>query len=92
MKQEEFEKFVRDTICEHPDWIAGTIQAMNYGALDRVAKEVDRRANADTALCFVLSTEKGKEALKGLKPDQKASVKKAVNAGSFGGTPWSKSL
>lgn len=92
MMQDEFEKFVHDTICEHPDWIAGTIRAMNYGALARVEKEVDRRAEADTALCLVLSTEQGKKAFAGLPEEQKKRVAASVETGSFGGTPWSKSL
>jgi hypothetical protein len=92
MDQEMFEVFVRDTICEHPDWIEGTIKAMNFGALARVEKEVDRRAEADTALCFVLSTEEGKKAFAGLSDAQRKRVASSVEAGSFGGTPWSKSL
>lgn len=92
MMQEQFEKFVHDTICEHPDWIEGTIRAMNYGALARVEKEVERRAEADTALCFVLSTEEGKKAFAGLPEEQRKKVVDSVDTGSFGGTPWSKSL
>ena len=92
MDQAVFENLVRDTICEHPDWIEGTIKAMNHGALARVEKEVDRRAEADTALCFVLSTEEGKKAFAGLSDAQRKRVVSAVESGSFGGTPWSKSL
>ena len=90
--QEAFEKLVHDTICEHPDWITGTIQAMNYGALARVETEVNRRAEVDTALCLVLSTEDGKKAFAGLAEDLKKRVAASADTGSFGGTPWSKSL
>ena len=92
MEKETFEKMVHDVICEHPDWIADVIKAMNYGALARVEREVGRRAEADTALCLVLSTEDGRKALEGLDEDQRRRVVASADTGSFGGTPWSGSL
>jgi len=92
LDQQEFEILVHNTIMKHPDWISGTIKALEQGAVARVEFEVDKRAEADTALCILLSDEKGKEVLKSLTPVQQKRIKASIEAGSFGGTEWSKSL
>ena len=92
LREEVFCGFVRDTIAKHPDWIDSTIAAIKQGAVARVQVEIDRRADADTAICFVLSTESGRRAMAEMDEVRRKSVLDSINAGSFGGTPWAKSL
>lgn len=92
MNEQDFYQFVKKTIVAHPDWIDGTMTAVKHGAVERVGREVDRRANADTALCFLLSTDDGKRALSKLDEIKWKRVVESVESGSFGDTPWSKSV
>jgi hypothetical protein len=91
MRKEEFISLVSEVIKENPSWFGDMIQATQYGILDKLKEEQQKRCDAET-VCMVLY-EKVYNDDNGLvdqiKEKSKAVIREAI---MYKGTNYAKNL
>lgn len=77
---------VVETLAEHPDWAATTVQAMQAGLLEALDRELTKRETVSWGLKEALDTRPG-----AVKRDH-GLVIAAIEASTFRGTAWAKKM
>lgn len=86
--EQEWFNLIAGQLKVKPQWMDVTIQAMNAGLQARLAEEVTKRADAETALSMAFDKAKNK-----LDPLNLETCKKVLKSSyMFGGTEYVKNL
>lgn len=75
---------VKDTLADHPDWAADTIQAVQNGVLTANNRLRDRIADVSMGLWQALNTTRK------AKRRNRAMIVRAIEASTLARTPWAE--
>ena len=84
----QFCYLVMQTLEEHPDWNHDVFEAMTQGIMNRLSREINQRANCETALVMCYDIAKDK-----LPEKYQDKVKTAIKTSfSYSGTKYAEEL